>query len=132
MTFKSDIDGCFYLAIIVTAAALYPVSLPVMKSGSLLDIAVMAITILFSLGFLVWLALSTRYTITNTELIVRSGPFKWNIERSSIHGIAVSRSPISSPALSLYRLRIGYGRNRTMLVSPRDRDAFIEALSLED
>ena len=71
---------------------------------------------------------STRYEVTDREVIVRSPPFRWRIEIESIESIRPSRSPASSPALSLDRLEIRYGGGRTLLVSPKDREGFLAAV----
>ena len=71
---------------------------------------------------------STRYEVTDPEVIVRSPPFRWRIEIESIESIRPSRSPASSPALSLDRLEIRYGGGRTLLVSPKDREGFLAAV----
>ena len=71
---------------------------------------------------------SIRYEVTDREVIVRSPPFRWRIEIESIESIRPSRSPASSPALSLARLEIRYNGGRRMLVSPRDREGFLEAV----
>jgi hypothetical protein len=39
-----------------------------------------------------------------------------------------SRSPFSSPALSLDRLQIDYGAGKSILISPADKEGFIEAI----
>ena len=39
--------------------------------------------------------------------------------------IRPTRNPLSSPALSLDRLRIDYGSGRSIMVSPEDKDKFI-------
>src|SRR3954447_20482151 len=71
---------------------------------------------------------STRYEVTDREVIVRSPPFRWRIEIEIIESIRPSRSPASSPALSLDRLEIRYGGGRTLLVSPKDREGFLAAV----
>jgi hypothetical protein len=45
----------------------------------------------------------------------------------SIEKVEATRSPLSSPALSLDRLRINYGKRRIM-VSPSDRAGFLRAI----
>jgi len=76
----------------------------------------------------VWLLLSTHYTITDTDLRVRSGPFTWRVPLAEITSVTPTRNPLSSPALSLDRLRIEYGRGRTLLISPQDREGFLACL----
>lgn len=71
---------------------------------------------------------STRYEVTAHEVVVRSPPFRWRIAIDSIESIRPSRSPVSSPALSLDRLEIRYDGDRRILVSPRDREGFLAAV----
>jgi hypothetical protein len=61
-------------------------------------------------------------------LIVQSGPFKWKVPVAEITGITPTRNPLSSPALSLDRLRINYGDGNSLMVSPEDKEKFIADL----
>ena len=74
------------------------------------------------------LLLTTRYIIADNHLVVWSGPFRWRITISEISAITPSHDPIASPAWSLNRLRIDYGRKKSILISPRDRDGFIRQI----
>lgn len=84
--------------------------------------------VLVGIGFPLWLLLSTRYILTTTELQVRGGPFRWNVPLNAITHVAPTRSLVSSPALSLDRLRINYGRGRSIIISPKDKEAFLRDL----
>ena len=79
-------------------------------------------------AFIVWTYRGTRYLVTDREVIARSGPFRWRIEIAGIESIRPSRSPLSSPAMSLDRLEIRYGGGRRLLISPKDREGFLEAV----
>ncbi len=71
------------------------------------------------------------YKITHSTLIVRSGILRWRIPLPAIQEISATRNPLSSPALSLDRLKITYqqnGRNKFILISPHDHAAFIRDL----
>jgi hypothetical protein len=57
-------------------------------------------------AFPLWILGSTSYTLTSSHLLVRSGPFRWLIPLDSIQSIMPTRDPLSSPALSIDRLRI--------------------------
>ncbi|WP_426304001.1 PH domain-containing protein [Acidovorax facilis] len=86
--------------------------------------AIVALTLLLPL----WLVLDTNYTLTADDLLIRSGPFSWRIALDDVREVSPSHSWISSPALSLDRLSIRYGADRSILVSPREKQRFIDAL----
>ncbi len=77
---------------------------------------------------LLWLASATHYELAERDLLVRSGPFRWRVPLAQIRSVVPSRSVVSSPALSLDRLRIDYGRAGSILISPRDKLRFLSEL----
>jgi len=91
---------------------------------------IVLIFMLPSLGFIVWLLRSTYYEVQPQAQLLRvvSGPLTWQIPVASIKRIKNSHNVLSSPALSLDRLKIYYNRYDEILVSPRDKANFIEAL----
>lgn len=70
---------------------------------------------------------STYYVIDGSTLLIRSSFLRWRIPIGEITAITPTRSAISSPALSLDRLRIDYS-DTFILVSPEKQGQFIEAL----
>lgn len=73
----------------------------------------------------------TRYIVSGEELFIRSGAFRWTVPIGSIESVSATDDPSSAPALSLERLRIEYvrdGSNREILVSPEDRQDFVQTL----
>lgn len=126
--FRSKTDAWLLALLIPAMAASLGAAFVVVELGSpaawLLALAI-AVT---GTGLPLWLLLATHYTLDSQRLVVRSGPFTWRIEVADITGISPSRSPISSPALSLDRLRIDYGHGRLLLISPRDRQGFLHAI----
>jgi hypothetical protein len=75
-----------------------------------------------------WILSTTRYYVSRTDLYITSGPFRWRIPLHEIRDVTPTRNPLSSPALSLDRLRIDYGSGKSIMVSPRDREAFVARL----
>ena len=69
----------------------------------------------------------THYTVSGNTLRVACGPFRWKVPLDAIQSVEATRNPLSSPALSLDRLRIHYGRRRIM-VSPSDKAGFLKAI----
>lgn len=76
-------------------------------------------------GFVLWVMLGTCYEIEGNRLLVRSGPFRWRVPIDEIEEMTPTRNPLSSPALSLDRLRIKYSGGRSVMISPEDKDRFI-------
>lgn len=93
-----------------------------------------ALPVILVLGFAilvlpVWTLARTAYVLDDRELLVASGPFKWRVPLKDITNIVPTRDPLSSPALSLDRLRIEYARGRTIMISPMDKDLFVSDLN---
>jgi PH (Pleckstrin Homology) domain-containing protein len=83
--------------------------------------------IIAELFFFEWMLRSTYYLIEGDTLVIRSSLITWRIPIREIRRITPTRSAISSPALSLDRLRIDYG-SKWILVSPQERARFLDAL----
>lgn len=127
--FKSAVDNWYYIIVVaVPATVLVPIFFSYPTSADYVAIAIA----LLATGLPIWLLWSTDYRIQDDALLIRSGPFRWRISLSEIQEVEPSRSLLSSPALSIDRLRISYGNNRSILVSPEDKSGFIEAVKNAD
>jgi membrane protein YdbS with pleckstrin-like domain len=91
----------------------------------ILVVVVMAIALAFS----TWLFIATDYEVTETELLVRSGPLRRTIPLASIVYVRPTMNPLSAPALSFRRIEIGGASGLLTLISPRDRSGFVAALA---
>jgi hypothetical protein len=86
------------------------------------------ITILVA-AFVTYMLKTTYYLIDEKLLIIHCGFFKPDqIDIAEIKSIRPSNNPISSPAASLDRLEIKYGKNQFILISPRDKVSFIKEI----
>lgn len=82
-----------------------------------------------SLILLVVLFYSISYEVTSEVLTVISFFFiKKNILIKDITRIVESNNPISSPAASLDRLEVYYGKYSSVIISPKDKMGFIAHL----
>jgi hypothetical protein len=79
-------------------------------------------------AFVVWTFTRTFYVLTATELLIRSGPFRWSIPFTDLREVRPTRNPLSSPALSLDRLEIRHAYGAIM-ISPEDKRGFLEDLA---
>ena len=71
--------------------------------------------------------ISTSYVVSRDTLRIRCLSFGWTIPLATITSLRASRDMRSSPALSLNRIEIVY-KTGSVLVSPKDREAFIRAI----
>jgi hypothetical protein len=78
--------------------------------------------------FIGWIWYGTGYEILENELKIRCGPFRQKILIQEIREIKRTRSPLSSPACSLDRMEIKYGKSKRVLISPSDKANFIRAI----
>jgi|SRR5215831_15876768 len=86
-------------------------------------------------GLIFWLSYPLYYEISDSYLLVRSGPLKWQIQIKNIDGLVPTRNALSSPAMSLDRLAIKYreqGSNKMLLISPLHKNEFIRELASSD
>ncbi|SET05895.1 PH domain-containing protein [Hymenobacter actinosclerus] len=88
------------------------------------------LTMLAALGFTIWLIRSTYYEVQPAQQLLRivSGPLVWRVRVADITQVEKSHNLLSSPALSLDRLKIYYGKYDFVLISPADRAGFLAAL----
>lgn len=84
--------------------------------------------LILGVGFPIWILRSTKYTLAGELLVIRSAFFTWNVRLSEIHKVSATSNPLSSPALSLDRLRIEYGNGRSVMISPEDKQMFLSDL----
>ncbi|MES2305609.1 MAG: PH domain-containing protein [Gemmatimonadota bacterium] len=129
--FKSKVDSWFILllvgvAIIVLGTAVVTLAGHARPSiGSWLAIAIPAP---IALGLPLWMLLGTSYTIDGDTLIVRCGPQVQRVPLRLVTKVVATRSILSAPALSLDRLAISYGKGQSVVISPREKSAFLKAL----
>lgn len=92
-----------------------------------LALAALAVVLLFLFG----LVLPIRYGIGQGELVIRHGLVRQRCKLAEILSVTPSRSPLSSPALSLDRLEIRKGERWTdrILISPAEREEFLRLLA---
>jgi hypothetical protein len=97
---------------------------PLVTTGVLLlGMALVALT--------VWLMVGTCYIVDRGTLKVVAGPFRWRVPIEQITSVEATKSPLSSPALSLDRLRIRYSKHRRIMISPADKNGFLKAIGHE-
>lgn len=128
ITFRSKVDTWLVVVLLASAAVSVMAVLMVGVMESPLSALVVSPVLLLNIGLPRWLLRTTDYTFSATDLAVRSGPFAWRIPLHEIRAVTPTRNPLSSPALSLDRLRIEYGGKNSIMISPQDKEGFMKEL----
>ena len=126
--YTSKIDTSLLIVLLASVALALVAAGATIATKSAVAIAIGAFVAVIGAGLPAWLLASTTYTIGSESLLVRSGPFKWKVPLGEISSVEPTRNPLSSPALSLDRLHIKYGRGQEVMISPKDKATFIEEL----
>jgi len=79
------------------------------------------------LSFSAWWVL-TEYALINDALLVRCGPVNWRIGYAEIRQVKPVWSLRIAPALAIRRLRVDFGSDERLMVSPLQRDRFLVLL----
>ncbi len=127
-TYASKVDT--WLATTIGMAMLACVAVPFATYATVGPVVVIPgiFTLLIGGVLPLWIFTSTDYRLTDATLFVRTGPFKWEIPVHEITKVTPTRDPLSSPALSLDRLRIDYGQGKALMISPKKKQEFIDDL----
>jgi len=131
--FKSEKDaflgaiiwGTIFLCIGMTVLMVNAIN----RNGLLLTILIL-IPIVASLLLLVSVWFNTNYTIENTSLYCKGGPFHRRLDINKITKIVKGKNLWVGfkPALARKGLIIKYGKWNDIYISPKDKDTFIAQL----
>ncbi len=127
--FKSKVDNwiAVVLALAIVAQAVGIGAAAIQSRDPLMTTVLILVGVAVS-ALIIWLTLGTHYTVDRRRLTIASGPFRWKVDIDEIKSVEATRNPLSSPALSLDRLMIHYGKRRRIMVSPADKTGFLEAI----
>ncbi|MHB8974902.1 MAG: PH domain-containing protein [Pirellulaceae bacterium] len=133
--YRSKIDWWLGLVISVGVLAILFSSAALLVNPPQDDVPAIwiALAMLLMAAFMVWILFSVRYTITTTDLLVRAAFIRWRVPLDQIIEVFPTHNPLSSPALSLDRLRINYnhpsGKTWWVMISPKEKEQFLHDLA---
>ncbi len=130
--FRSKIDWWVLGFLICLTGLLLQLLLTMQAKGTLLQFPVHAAVYVMTIAFVWWPAWNTKYTVDDEYLSIRCLFLTWKIKRSEIQSISKTNNSVASPALALKRLKVDYlkeGEPKFVLVSPRNQQAFCDALN---
>lgn len=95
------------------------------------DLVVGAAVAVFVASLYFGIIFPLRYGLDDRHLIVRHGVCRQRIVLAEILNVYPTRNPLSSPALSLDRLHVQFGKGvlKAVMISPAERDDFLSDLA---
>jgi hypothetical protein len=133
--YRSKVDWWLWLVISVGIIVISVSSVALLVNPPQDDVPAVwiAVAMLLLAAFMAWILFSVRYTVTTTHLLVRAAFFRWRIPLDQIIEVYPTHNPLSSPALSLDRLRINYkrpsGKTWWVMISPKEKEQFLDDLA---
>ena len=130
--FRSKVDAWVWPLLVLAVAGMLAGFSAVMMADTPIQVRVLTSALTVSgVALIVSVLFRTHYTVGDGRIRIASGPFTWNVAIAEITEIRETRNPLSSPALSLDRLKIFYGRRKWIMVSPADKRGFLGAVETE-
>ena len=130
--FQSKIDLWILLVLILVLVVDFGLIISIaLRPESPMATTATILACIAAMALILSVLLRTHYTVDKRELRIVSGPFRWKIPLDQIESVAATGSALSSPALSLDRLVIRYGKRRRIMVSPADKQGFLRAIGQE-
>jgi hypothetical protein len=130
--YPSKVDRWMYLALALAMLAIVGSGITVWivePEAAATALPIVLTAAIAAIGLPLMLLRGTGYTLEPTRLLIKSGPLRWVVPLADIHSITPTRNSLSSPALSLDRLLITYGKDhRELMISPEDKAGFLREL----
>lgn len=122
--FRSKVDGWFVAAAFLTAIVAALALLVSIEEGSTLGLFLSPAPVVL----VAWIWLSTRYVVTDRELVVRCAFVRAAIPLDTITRLRRTSSLVSGPALSLDRIEVRHVSG-SVVISPSDPVGFARAIA---
>ncbi len=117
------------ILLLVLIPLIITVLMPIIHGEPMEAILVAAAIVLVVLAFVLHIFFNTTYRISHHELRIKCGFLYYNvIDINTIRAVYKTRSLMSSPAASLDRIEIKYGKWDSVIISPRHKLDFLNEL----
>lgn len=129
--YPSKVDLWLAVLLLAMPIAVVVAWIMALTSGSSDDLIAAVVASVLVVVILFGLVYPMRYGLDDKHLIVRFGLVRTRIPLADITNVEPTRNPLASPALSLDRLSIvsGPGLTGTVMISPSDREKFLDELA---
>ena len=121
-TYKSKLGATIVIPIVIVFVAV-SFMLLFEREKALVVMSIMVVVF----GLIAYNLLMIRYTISSGRLSIKGGFFyNKTIPIETISRISETNNPLSSPAASMDRLEIRFGKKESIIISPRNKQEFID------
>jgi hypothetical protein len=127
--YRSKVDWWAGLILVGMPAMTLAVSVIMALDGNTSGMLVGLGSVLFVLCLYIGVIFPMRYGLNDTHLVVRFGLCHPRIPLAEIKEVTPTRNPLSSPALSLDRLWVQCGTGDAVMISPAERNRFLDDLA---
>jgi hypothetical protein len=129
--YRSKVDWWLGLILCIPPIASAAICISFIRLPNLTELPWAAGGVLFVLGIYFGLVFPMKYGLDETYLLVRFGVCRKRIPLADVTEVYPTHNPLSSPALSLDRLHIQFGKGlmKAVMISPADRDGFLDDLA---
>ena len=129
--YKSKVDWWLALILCVPPVVSVGVCIALVQDGKTAELPIGVGSVLLVAAIYFGLVFPMRYGLDDTHLLVRFGMCRQRIPLADISEVNPTHNPLSSPALSLDRLHVQFGKGifKSVLISPADRDRFLDELA---
>ncbi|WP_301107449.1 PH domain-containing protein [Sporosarcina sp.] len=125
--FASKKDGVYFAAVWITVAII-AVSIGLESKFNLASVLWLLFGLLL-IGFLLWIWFGTTYHVGEETLTIRNGPLVYRVLIADIRRVRKVKSVLATPALSVDRLALEYGKYRDIQISPKNETQFVRMLA---
>ena len=126
--YESGVDLWIVIMLMITPIFAAGLGLYLLLDGKQGDAMILFITAVATLLVTAMFTCPCRYTMLDDSLAVRCGIIGYKIPYDQIESVRPSRTILSGPALSMRRVLVVTTRKRKHILSPRERDEFIQDL----
>ena len=129
--YPSKVDWWLGLILCIPPLSSIVVCIALVLGGKIGELPIGIGAALFVLALYVGLVFPMQYGLDDEHLHVRFGRCRQRIPLADIAEVRPTRNPLSSPALSLDRLHVQFGQGvfKAVMISPADRDRFLDDLA---
>jgi PH (Pleckstrin Homology) domain-containing protein len=129
--YRSKVDWWIALLLCLPPVASIAVCVALVLDGKISELPWGIASVLLVLGVYFGLIFPMWYGLDDTHLLVRFGICRRRIPLADVLEVHPTHNPLSSPALSLDRLRVRFGQGffKAVMISPVDRNRFLDELA---